>query len=325
MRMMSSLLKIATITAAGAALFGCGNGNGSGSAALVDSKGQHKADYVHLHGADAQASIADCKGCHGNDLLGGISKVSCMSTDPVSGFRCHVTSPEDDPTGCVSCHGGPNAGGPFGNTAPNRQFAHGKHTLLTGCDACHENAGAGTITHAKASAAGGYNRATVSLAAGVQAKPAAPVRAYNNDGTCSAVSCHGGQTTLAWSTGVMTIATDCLLCHEQGTAPVVLGGTPTPQYNSFYSGISAGSGNNLHEFHLRPTTLNASGNPVGCTDCHDGNTLNDYQKHFSGLAGNTFTAPGATIGFSAGSYDATAKTCSNVACHPPLPATYPWE
>lgn len=327
MRITSSVLKIISITAASAALFGCGNGNSNGSAALLSGNGRHVADWVQLHSAAAASSMESCTECHGSDLSGGISKVSCMSPTAISGYRCHATSPADNPAGCVSCHGGLPSG-PFGDTAPNRKLAHDKHTALTACGTCHLNAGTGTVGHARATAAGGFNRATVTLSGAFTAETFTTFGYDAPSDTCSGVSCHGSggklQAALPWSTGAITMATACYQCHEQGTAPTALGGPPTPQYNSFYSGLFSGAipATNLHEFHLRQTTLNASGTPVFCTDCHNIGTLTDQQKHFGRLTSNTFSAPGTTVGgvpTGIGSYDTTTQACSNVACHTAVP------
>lgn len=319
------------------ALAGCGDRN-SQAVFNVDSRAHPFDDWVHTHKASAQANITSCAECHGADYSGGISKVSCTSPTAVSGFTCHATSPAVNLTGCVSCHGGPPSG-PFGSndpvSAPNRQFAHTTHTGVltqigvTGkaiCDTCHLNAGSGTAGHAKADLAGGRSSATVNLSPAFNSNAAVATfdKAVN---VCSNVSCHGGQVTpdwtgqptLAWPTGAIDIVAGvngdnsvCLGCH----APATTDGIPgLPQFNSFYSGFfPSASPPDLHKFHLAQF-----GQTVNCTDCHNVNTLNISQQHFSGITTNTFTSPGATIGgippTKIGNYDASTKTCSNTVCH----------
>jgi predicted CxxxxCH...CXXCH cytochrome family protein len=284
------------------ALGGCGDRNDK---AVYSPEGGHLSDWVIIHKTSARADVLSCAECHGENYDGGISKVSCTNATAVSGFTCHAISPVASSTGCVSCHGGLPSG-PFGSAAPNRKAAHTTHTALPGvdCAACHLNAGSGTVGHAKANAAGGRNSATV---AGSAFFPFA----YNADGTCSSVSCHGGKVTPAWAGSITIVANDnsiCLKCHEQGTALGV------PQYNSFYSGSYSGTdpATNTHASHL--------GRGASCTDCHNIGTLTNYQKHFGGILSKSFTTPGDTIGSSPtkiGAYAASSKTCSSFSagCH----------
>lgn len=84
-------------------LAACSKANSNSTAALVDASGKHPAGWVQKHWtlvgglarktqADAaQAAVAGgiaCVQCHGADLLGGISKVSCF-TQGVNGQACH--------------------------------------------------------------------------------------------------------------------------------------------------------------------------------------------------------------------------------------------
>jgi hypothetical protein len=91
-----------------------------------------------------------------------------------------------------------------------------------------------------------------------------------------------------------------------------------PQFNSYYSGINLDFGiASTHKFHLDKTI---NGLNINCTDCHNIGTLNDYQKHFNGIATKTFTAPGMTVGGGSTrveSYSIDTKRCSNVECHRP--------
>jgi len=291
-------------------LSGCGDENSR--AVFHSESGKHPSGWAAGHSASARADLkTTCIGCHGENLDGGISQISCMSPTAVSGFRCHATSPAEIATGCVSCHG-VAPGGPFGDTAPNRKFAHDKHTALTGCDSCHLNAGSGTADHAKAAADGGPRPATVTMSDAFRAKTLTTFGYDATSGTCSGVSCHGGQETPSWSTGAISLSADCDKCHDQA-------GDATPQYNDYFSGIKEEF--NLHQVHLQSPIQT-----VVCTDCHNIGTLSDYQKHYSGISTNSFTSPRETVGNNGASfptqirtYTGTTQSCGiidTVRCHP---------
>jgi hypothetical protein len=285
--MRKSTIKFFLLLASLAALAACGKANGD--APSVSATGKHPADWVHTHPTDAQAKVNSCTECHGEDLAGGITRVGCFSNPMTTfnGFACHAASPVTTP-GCDSCHGTP----PNGNTAPNRANAHDTHFQLPevaalSCPTCHFGAGFGTPNHAKATASGGIARATVALLDTGGVLRAKTLTSFGYDAStesCSGVICHGGQPTPSWSTGSIEVDTDCLKCHEQGTAP------QTPQYNSFYSGISPlhanGTRNNLHAFHV--------GLFSSCTICH--NTTQLATSHFVGLTTPAFdAAPSTTV------------------------------
>lgn len=287
-------------------LGGCGDKN---SKAVFSPESGHSSDWMLAHKSSARADVESCAECHGENYDGGVSRVSCMSAAAVSGFSCHATSPVANQTGCISCHGN----GPFGTTAPNRKNAHTKHTALAGigCDICHLNAGYGTASHAKANAAGGISRATVSLTTYSSAHAAGSASTFGYTanagaigGTCSQVSCHGGKVTPDWIGAIdLTSYADCIKCHEPRTTGVV------SQYNDYYSGSHPVRGN-LHTYHI--VTLSAK-----CTDCHNIGILTNYQKHFGGLATKTLTSPEKTIGglpTKIGTYTSSDKKCFDT-CH----------
>lgn len=296
---ISALIALFTLSCG---LVGCGDPN---SSATYAPENGHAANWVKTHKAAAVADVSSCKECHGENYDGGVAKISCMSGAAVSGFSCHATSPAENLTGCASCHGG-TSGGPFGSTAPNTKAAHAKHVALTGCETCHQNAGFGTANHARATASGGISKATVAMS---WYSTAGSGMAYNADGTCSSVSCHGGQAAPAWLTGTMSIVAKdnavCKKCHEAGSTKGV------PQYNSYYSGIRTETGSKLHAFHLNKGFY--------CTDCHNIGTLTNYQKHFGGLKAKVLIAPENTIGGTPSkvtSYVLGTKTCTTaVGCH----------
>jgi len=261
------------------ALTGCGDSN---SQSAFNSDSGHPSNWVYAGHADAaKADASSCTECHGSDFSGGISGVACST--------CHINGSPFVSTGCTSCHGNP----PYSNIAPNRIGAHAPHNALAGvtnvCSTCHNGAGSGTANH--------DNGVTdVAILSAYNAKSGTAV--HNADGTCSKVSCHGGQTTPVWSSGTLDVNTQCASCHAYGTG----------EYNSFVSG--------RHDFHV-----NSLG--YGCAACHEPAQL--VSSHFVSLNTSTMEGPAsATIRNDFVHYDSIAQTCTS-ACHsstPPDPR--PW-
>ena len=232
----------------------------------------HLEDWLIEHGSEAAEGVKGCKGCHTIDFSADShsSVVACMS--------CHTDSPEDYPSGCNSCHGKPPVMG-----------AHTEHNDLSSinniCSTCHEDGGSGSGAH--------FNWVTdVTMGAAYDAKTGGPA-VYNMDGTCSGVSCHGGQDTPDnWALdggNSINVETDCTLCHAYGTA----------QYNSYNSG--------RHYVHIIDGL-------ISCTACHNPTEL--AVDHFSGLGTQEFEGdPGATISGSSISYYNPATNSCTTTCH----------
>jgi len=238
------------------------------------STGSHPASWQWTaHVSPAQENVDSCKECHGQDLAGGVAAVACSS--------CHVNGIATM-TGCVSCHAAP----PSGTMAPNRSGAHAVHNGLanvTGvCNTCHNNAGSGTEKH-------NIGTTQVNFLSAYNAKSGAAV--FNADGTCTNVSCHGGQTTPVWSiTSVIDVNNECTSCHSYGFPYAI------PQYNSYSSG--------QHYFHVV-----VRGMP--CYTCHDTSKL--AQNHFTSLNTSTMEGP-ASATIQGSMYDPVNHTCAAV-CH----------
>jgi predicted CxxxxCH...CXXCH cytochrome family protein len=214
-----------------------------------------------------------CLACHDT------GQVSPLCTD------CHaaVANPAAIAEGtCVSCHGDP----PDGTARPNREGAHSEHVPLTpstgGCSACHAGAGSAALTHFDNQAPADVNIASV-----FDGKRGVATR--SQDGTCSNVSCHGGQTTPVWTTGALVVAQDCQACHEQGTAAGI------PEANSYYSG--------RHGFHVGLF----GGLDPPCIGCHDAGQL-AAGGHFANLETPEFEGiPSSTL---RGELSYVAPTCT---------------
>jgi len=226
------------------------------------------------------AFTSDCSACHAH------SGTSPMAAAPLCSV-CHtLADPTNTGTGvgtCQSCHVGPSGlpVGPVGTSFPNIAGAHAKHmglpTALT-CTTCHSDSGSGTATHysnANARVAPPTGPASVSMDATYNAQSGGAATFNASAMTCSASSCHGGQTTPNWRTGAIDSTSQCSMCHA------INGGTSTSQYNDAVGRHAWGS-------HSGAATLD-------CTLCHDMSTANAGAiNHFKYL--NTSTVSGAVSG-----------------------------
>lgn len=232
-----------------------------------------------------------CTLCHGVNLngAGGVAP-SCVSGSSrlnIAGVNavCHFTAVAvkdvgtglfNIQTGCVSCHGNP----PVGSAFPNRDLQHTEHLFPNvTCGSCHSGAGYATVLH-------GNGTANVVLSTTFQDKDGgAP--AYNaGTGTCSNVSCHGGQTSPPWPAGQINVSTDCASCHAYGTT----------QFNSFSSGDKR---------HHTDITL-------VCTECHD--TVKLATTHFTNLQTPAMEGPASSTLLDSLNYDPATRSCL-FTCH----------
>ncbi len=77
-----------------AAAAGCSSATTTGS--LVNAAGNHPANFVSTHPEFALPDGTACKECHGSDLKGGISRVSCFTASR-NGVGCHAGGPAFHP------------------------------------------------------------------------------------------------------------------------------------------------------------------------------------------------------------------------------------
>jgi len=238
------------------------------------------AAYVASNGTGACANAF----CHGSTLTGVVgSGPACVSA------ACHQNGSPFTFTGCTSCHGNP----PTGSSPPNRNGSHSAHNAFSGganvCDVCHSGAGTNTLVH---------NNGVVDVAFLSVFNAKSGTAVYNGDGTCSKVSCHGGQQTPAWLTGTIDVTTQCTSCHVYGTAPA------TPEYNSYYSG--------QHDYHVNTRQWQSE-----CWRCHD--TTKPADVHFvslntTTLGGQAYLTLQSYLTYTKGAVTGTG-TC-NAICHP---------
>ena len=200
------------------ALSGCGDSNTN--AGLNQSTGKHEAGWLPSgHKETARSNISECTGCHGADLNGGISKVSCtqchlgnaLSVHPVLwgnlAYAFHgdyVKSSGNTSCSVASCHG------------TNLQGVAGSGPS---CANCHM---AGTAQapqkHAWTATTTGEN-----IAGHIAYFNANPI----NYSTCRNNACHGGAGTTAPPPGVFLSGPSCLTCHTSPGTP----GNPLPTEN----------------------------------------------------------------------------------------------
>lgn len=306
--MTRSNLFIQAIVAASlaSALWGCGKANDAAPA--IDSSGKHPAGWTTNHGASYGQVQAQCRQCHGNDLTGGVTSVSCFTASRGAQI-CHSTGPHVVPwlahntqtnltNNCVPCHG-INFGG--GTVAPPCTKCHilltpGTVPVLGQCDTCHGFPPNGAVfpnisgSHRKHTADGlnscAYchngggsgnpnhgNRQTLSFQSVYNVRGGTAV--MNPDFSCSGVSCHGGIRTLVWGSGHFDTLLNCEQCHASGK------GLAAPPYNSYSSGkttVDYPAG--VHAAHM--------GFGMHCYDCHNMTATSGANSHFSNMATPAF-------------------------------------
>jgi predicted CxxxxCH...CXXCH cytochrome family protein len=135
MRTWNVFYKGFALIALAAMAWGC-NSTANSNAPIMDQSGKHTANWISDHRPAYLTNPNSCKECHGSDLLGGISTVSCF-TPQFNGQACHPTGLGGHPAGwrdpalhgaaaksqpgldsgfssCQSCHGTDFAGGVSG-------------------------------------------------------------------------------------------------------------------------------------------------------------------------------------------------------------------
>lgn len=244
----------------------------SGGTARYHPDGFAEAD---VHGPALKLHEQDCRGCHGPDLMGGSSEVSCDS--------CHEPQWRTD---CVYCHGGTmEASG-----APPRDIdgtdelamlsfiAHPRHVSMYqhapyDCIQCHRKPvdvlSEGHVFDDTDA------RAEVDFSAGIS-----PTGQWDGQGGCSSLYCHGDGLSANGSYAHDMPTPDCGGCHPfPGTA------------NLAFASMSGE--------HARHTNEG-----IGCQECHDPVAI---ESHVDGAKNVAITAAGFT-------FDAEAVRCTGL-CH----------
>jgi predicted CxxxxCH...CXXCH cytochrome family protein len=265
----------------------------------VQSTSTHPSGWVakEQHGYQANLTgLAGCKSCHGTDLNGGTSGVSCNACHSTAGFSTWAT-------GCTFCHGSTVTGrqnppvdvqgrSAATNVSVGVHESHATTTIATplGCAQCHPARTASVVTDAAHVDGDGI----AEVAFGALAKTGNVIPTYTRSSatsaSCGSTYCHGNfaggaNATVSWTS---TTAASCTSCH----------GSPPP------------SGRHL-------THMNRG---MYCSTCHSTvvnatNGFVDAKLHVNGTDNVKFggTYEGATV---TGSYtgSGTNVTCT-VSCH----------
>jgi predicted CxxxxCH...CXXCH cytochrome family protein len=118
-----------------AAMAACSSPNAS---SIVNPEtGKHSATWIVDHRTAALTNQTVCAECHGSDLKGGISGVSCFSAS-FNGMTCHANGPSGHPAGWAN----PASHGAAAKSAPNPAATQGFST----CQACHGSDFSGGIS-----------------------------------------------------------------------------------------------------------------------------------------------------------------------------------
>jgi predicted CxxxxCH...CXXCH cytochrome family protein len=99
-----------------------------GSTPFNSETGKHPTNWIVDHRAAYISDTGQCTPCHGSDIKGGISNVSCFSAS-FNGMSCHANGPSGHPAGW----GDPGSHGATAKTAPDNSLGHG----FQYCERCH--------------------------------------------------------------------------------------------------------------------------------------------------------------------------------------------
>lgn len=230
-----------------------------------------------LHPARYQAGPSGCLECHGKNLNGGISGVSCFTASR-SDINCHPSGPSGHPKGWSA----PDAHG-----ASAKAMAAGKDGIAH-CQVCHGSDLAGGIAHVSCLNAAGCH------GAGVMAPHSlSPWRDFGHTGARSHVSTDASN------------AAGCAVCHSGGAnstrhpSPAAPAGTaPGCFNNTLCHGVEGhATGWSAAFAHGEAAKSAASGNTgfLACTQCHgahyDGGTALQSCLNVVGCHGATVVAP----------------------------------
>ncbi len=244
------------------AIFGCSKSNSS--APTIDKSGKHPAGWATSTGSShpdaAINSMEPCKECHGSNLTGGISKVSCFSAT-YGGISCHSFGPSGHSAGFANAnlHGA------------QAKAAAGGVNGFARCQLCHGNDFRGN---------GSTNKNCTSATCHRVNAPHSPrpwlgaTRTHTNTDSSNAPVCAGCHTNGANSTrapfaGEPVGTTGCFnasLCHGQVSHPA--GWNDPGQHGA--SAKAAPSGNSGLEYCkiCHGTDLHGRGIVNSCFSCH---------------------------------------------------------
>lgn len=255
---------------------------------VVESQTVHPAGWAtvgsaNFHGPEANQGLGPCTTCHGANLDGGTSQVSCT--------RCHVATWK---TQCAYCHGGTDgaSGAPpvdlldrtaTSNVTVGAHTSHlsARHSIASplACSSCH-------VTPASAQSAGHVDPGPAEVVFGPLAKTGGAAPTWTRaTATCANSYCHGKFTgglstnTAVW-TNVNGSEASCTACHAKPPAT---------------------GDHNRHA------------NKCGCDGCHStivdsaGSRVLLPSKHVNGSKDVIFAK--------GGTWNATTRSCTPSGCH----------
>ncbi|HET8538899.1 MAG TPA: CxxxxCH/CxxCH domain-containing protein [Anaeromyxobacter sp.] len=258
-----------------------------------------------LHGRDAnRQGLAACAGCHGSDLAGGATGVSCNACHAGAGFAAWDTT-------CTFCHGDRTSGATSPPLAVDGASARasvrvGAHAAHVGadlsspiaCGACHPARAASVVTDA--AHLDGDGVAEVTFGALARTGGAAPTyaRAGETSATCASTYCHGAfaggaRASPEWTS---TAPLGCTSCHG---APPAAPHPANASCGSCHTGYTATSVR--PETHVDGILQVTSNHPAGYAAA----TVHGTQVNTGGFAGCT-TCHGADL---AGGSGPSCSTC----------------
>lgn len=273
MKLFSGLMMLMFIS-----LWGCSGANDN--AVILDASGKHPVGWVVAanggsHPAAHLSAPGKCAECHGGDLKGGISKVSCFSASR-NGMTCHAQGPSGHPAGwalgsahgahakaaavgsdglafCKNCHGADFRGGTAGISCFSCHTASPHAPWLGATTSIHS-----TTDVTNASACGGCHSNNARLNTPIA--PPANAGCFNNTLCHDTKASHAYpfQGSLHSSAAGVAPWSACLGCHSN---------TPGGTYP-----VAAGTAPNCTGCHINGLRV-----PVGtssCWDCHGSSATN---------------------------------------------------
>ncbi len=271
----------------------CSTANVESPLSLVDASGNHPDGWITAHRSYAEPDGSLCMDCHGDDLAGGISGVSC-STASYKGISCHSSGPAFHPANwldkstsgdtwhadayqnglliggldCVDCHTPPDLDDPVG----------GK------CLVCHFTLGGsrtpGSWTHGATDHSDWAGSPEEDVCVNCH-------EINNNFGNMPGPFCHNchdlvihGVPFIDHNSAVPTsddYTSLCMTCHSMSAPPV----TSAPVCISCHTVGSPYIQTNCSSCHGRPPGSGQHGEHGStCNDCHQGAGTGSGLEHF---------------------------------------------
>lgn len=267
-------------------LAGCGSSSNSPAAMDPASPSGHPANWLPAgHAAVAQADFAICSQCHGMDLLGGISRVSCTQCH-LGNFQTVHPVDWDDLVGIR--HAGYVRSN--GNAACSNINCHG--ATLTGvsgsgpsCTSCH---------------LGGLNSVHPQDWGSLASQKHPAYVAANGTTACANIVCHGPALT-----GVPDSGPSCTSCHLGGLTSVHPQDWGALTYVKHAAYVGANGSKACSNIVCHGQNLaGVSGSGPSCTSCHLGGVNSVHPADWTtGLEHAAYVGAHGT------------SSCSNVVCH----------